>query len=89
VLAEIGALLKNEPALALVVQGHTDNVGTAAANLQLSQARADAVKSYLVSMFGVDAARLTTAGLGDTRPVASNDTEDGRAQNRRVELLKR
>lgn len=89
VLAEIGALLKNEPALALVVQGHTDNVGTAAANLQLSQARADAVKSYVVSTFGVDPARLTTAGLGDTRPVASNDTEEGRAQNRRVELLKR
>ena len=89
VLAEIGALLKNEPALALAIEGHTDNVGGAAANLRLSDARAAAVKAYLVSTFGVDAARLVTAGRGDTQPVASNDTEEGRAQNRRVELRKR
>lgn len=86
VLDEVGALLKNDTALALEIQGHTDNVGSPTANLTLSQQRADAVKAYLVSTYGIDAARLTTAGFGDTRPVADNATEDGRAKNRRVEL---
>lgn len=88
-LAEVGALLKNEPALALEIQGHTDNVGAREANLRLSSARAAAVKTHLVTTFGVAPDRLTTAGLGDTRPVADNTTEAGRAQNRRVELLKK
>jgi len=86
VLDEIGALLKNDAALALEIQGHTDNVGSPTANLTLSQQRAGAVKAYLVSAHFIDAARLTTAGFGDTRPVADNATEDGRAKNRRVEL---
>jgi outer membrane protein OmpA-like peptidoglycan-associated protein len=89
VLAEIGTLLRNEPALALMIEGHTDNVGNAAANLQLSEQRARAVKAHLVSTFAIDPSRLTTAGRGDTRPVAPNTTEEGRAQNRRVELVKR
>jgi outer membrane protein OmpA-like peptidoglycan-associated protein len=86
VLDEIGALLKNDAALALEIQGHTDNAGSPTANLTLSQQRAGAVKAYLVSAHFIDAARLTTAGFGDTRPVADNATEDGRAKNRRVEL---
>ena len=88
-LAEVGALLKADPALALEVIGHTDNTGTAAGNLTLSRQRADAVKNWLVKTHGIDAARLTTAGRGDTVPVADNTTDAGRAQNRRVELVKR
>lgn len=86
VLDEVGALLKNDEALALEIQGHTDNAGSPTGNLTLSQQRADAVKAYLLSTFGIDAARLTTAGFGDTRPVADNATDEGRAKNRRVEL---
>jgi OOP family OmpA-OmpF porin len=88
-LAPVGELLKSEPALALEIQGHTDNVGQAATNLKLSQDRAAAVKAYLVQTFGIPAARLSTTGLGDTRPVAPNTAETGRAQNRRVELVKK
>ena len=86
VLDQIGALLTNDAALRLEIQGHTDNVGAPTANLALSQQRAEAVKKYLVDTHGIAAARLTTAGFGDTRPVADNKTEEGRAKNRRVEL---
>ena len=75
--------------LKLEIQGHTDNVGQPAANLKLSQDRAAAVKTYLVQTFGIAAARLTTSGLGETKPVAPNTEETGRAQNRRVELIKK
>jgi outer membrane protein OmpA-like peptidoglycan-associated protein len=63
-------------------------VGTAAQNLDLSKRRAEAVKAVLVSQFKVDPARLTTAGLGQTKPIDTNDTPQGRAQNRRVEFVK-
>jgi outer membrane protein OmpA-like peptidoglycan-associated protein len=86
-LGEVIALLEGDPALALAIHGHTDNVGAAAANLRLSQDRAAAVKAYLVRG-GIDAGRLATGGFGDTKPVADNRREDGRAQNRRVELVK-
>jgi len=88
-LAPIGELLKVDSALKLEIQGHTDNVGAAAANLKLSQDRAAAVKTYLVQTFSIAADRLSTAGFGDTKPVADNKTEDGRTQNRRVELVKK
>ena len=88
-LAIIADVLKGDEALKIEIQGHTDNVGAPAANLKLSQDRAAAVKAYLVSTGGIAAARLTTAGLGDTKPVADNTTDDGRAQNRRVELVKK
>ncbi|MCU1381647.1 MAG: hypothetical protein JWL71_344 [Acidobacteria bacterium] len=88
-LAPVGELLKSDAALTLEIQGHTDNAGAAAANLKLSQDRAAAVKTYLVRTFGIAAARLTTNGFGDTRPIASNTAETGRARNRRVELVKR
>jgi OOP family OmpA-OmpF porin len=74
--------------LKLVIEGHTDSAGNAAHNLDLSKRRAEAVKTVLVSQFNVDASRLTTSGLGATKPLDSNDTPQGRAQNRRVELVK-
>lgn len=88
-LAPVGELLKSDPSLTLEIQGHTDNVGVAAANLQLSQERALAVKAHLVKTFGISAARLTTAGFGDTKPVGENTSGAGRAKNRRVELVKK
>lgn len=88
VLSQVAEVLKNQAALKLSIEGHTDNVGTPAYNLELSRKRAASVKDYLVKNFQVDAARLSTQGFGDTKPVAKNDTEAGRAQNRRVELVK-
>ncbi len=80
--------LETNPNLRLRIEGHTDSVGNAAHNLDLSKRRAAAVKDVLVTQFNVDAARLTTAGLGATKPIDSNDTPQGRAQNRRVEFVK-
>ncbi len=90
-VAPLGAvveLLRNDAALKLEIQGHTDNVGAKDANLKLSKDRAEMVKTYLMKA-GIDAARLTTAGLGDSQPVADNATDAGRAQNRRVVLVKK
>jgi outer membrane protein OmpA-like peptidoglycan-associated protein len=88
-LAPIGEMLKTNVSMRLEIQGHTDNVGTPASNQKLSEARAAAVRSYLVSTFSIAADRLSAAGFGDTKPVADNKTEEGRAQNRRVELVKK
>lgn len=87
-LAQIAATLKEHPELAVEIQGHTDTVGKPDANLKLSQARAEAVKTALTGEYGVSAGQLTAKGYGDTRPAADNATPEGRATNRRVELLK-
>ena len=87
-IAEIAKLLQADPKLKLHVVGHTDSVGSLADNLKLSQNRAAAVVQSLVAKHGVAAARLTGNGVGPLAPVASNDTEDGKAKNRRVELVK-
>jgi outer membrane protein OmpA-like peptidoglycan-associated protein len=71
-----------------LIEGHTDSTGDAAHNMDLSRRRAEAVRSVLVSQFGIDGARLTTTGLGSTKPVASNNTPQGRAENRRVEFVR-
>ena len=86
-LDDAAAVLKAAPALSIVVGGHTDNVGTADANQQLSEARAKAVLDALVQR-GIPGSRLTAQGFGQTQPIADNRTEDGRARNRRVELVK-
>jgi OOP family OmpA-OmpF porin len=87
-LEEIAKLLKLEPALKLKVVGHTDMTGALEANMKLSRARAEAVVQALVSQHGVAAARLEGHGVGPLAPVATNDTEAGKAKNRRVELVK-
>jgi outer membrane protein OmpA-like peptidoglycan-associated protein len=80
-------VLKDNPDVRFEIDGHTDNSGAAEHNLQLSQQRADAVRAQLISM-GVDASRLTTKGFGDTKPIADNNTPEGKANNRRVEFVK-
>lgn len=86
-LDEVVKLLGANPTWKMQVEGHTDNVGGSAANQKLSQARAEAVKAWLVAK-GVPAARLTAKGFGDSQPISDNKTEDGRAKNRRVTLRK-
>lgn len=86
-IGEIAKLLGNEPDLKLYVVGHTDNTGTFDSNLSLSQARAKAVIDALVGKHKIPASRLIPFGAGPTSPLASNDTEVGRAENRRVELV--
>ncbi len=87
-LKQIAATLKEHPELKVEIQGHTDNVGKADANLKLSQARAEAVKASLTSEYGASADQLTAKGYGDTKPSADNKSPEGRANNRRVELVK-
>jgi outer membrane protein OmpA-like peptidoglycan-associated protein len=86
-LKEIAKLLQQHAGLKLLVVGHTDSVGALAANMDLSKRRADAVVQALTAKYGVAAARLSGQGAGPLAPVASNKTEDGRAKNRRVELV--
>ena len=87
-VAEIVKALKAAPQLKVSVEGHTDNVGQPAANKALSERRAAAVMAAIVAG-GIDAKRLSSAGFGQEKPVADNRSEEGRAKNRRVELVKR
>lgn len=87
-LQQIAAVLQRHADWTLTIEGHTDSIGGAASNLDLSNRRAAAVKTELASRFGVPAARLATKGYGLTRPVETNATIEGRARNRRVELTR-
>ena len=86
-LQEIATLLKQTPTRKLLVVGHTDNVGTFAFNMDLSQRRAAAVVAALTTRFGIAKERLTPVGVSFASPVAPNTDDNGRAQNRRVELV--
>jgi outer membrane protein OmpA-like peptidoglycan-associated protein len=85
-LVEVVDLLQSEPDKKIRIEGHTDAVGDAATNLEISRKRANAVYEALVSL-GVEASRVTTQGMGEDFPIASNETEEGRAQNRRVDVI--
>jgi len=87
-LAEIAAVLARNPEWRLTVNGHTDSIASDAYNLELSARRAAAVQNALVARHGIDSERLVTAGFGETQPRDTNDTLEGRARNRRVELVK-
>ena len=87
-IGEIAKMLNADPGLKVHVVGHTDNVGAAEVNLKLSQDRAQAVLQALVQQHGIAPARLRAYGCGMFAPVASNDSEEGRAKNRRVEIVK-
>lgn len=86
VLDDIAAILIADPNLSVTIEGHTDSVGNPETNLQLSLARAIAVAEYLVAV-GVDEASLTPVGSGDTDPIGDNETQEGRAANRRIEFI--
>jgi OmpA-OmpF porin, OOP family len=87
-ISEIVMMLETQPSLRLGVEGHTDNVGSAAANKTLSENRAKSVMQALIAQ-GIAADRLDAGGFGQERPLADNRTDEGRAKNRRVELVKR
>ncbi|MHB8880158.1 MAG: OmpA family protein [Thermodesulfovibrionales bacterium] len=87
-ISEIAKLLKNNGALKIYVVGHTDNVGSFDSNVKLSKDRADAVAKALTGKHGIAATRLKAHGVASLAPVTSNDTEDGKAKNRRVDLVK-
>ena len=85
-LDEVADIVKANPSIkTMTIEGHTDSQGDAALNKQLSQDRADAVKAYLEGK-GIEAGRMTAVGFGAEKPIASNDTDQGRATNRRVEF---
>ncbi len=84
-LEKLVQLLRTNTTLRIELGGHTDNVGADAANLTLSDQRAQAVRDFVIAQ-GIDASRITAKGYGETKPVATNDTEEGRAQNRRTEV---
>ena len=85
-LVEVVDLLQSEPDKLIRIEGHTDSTGDSETNLEISALRASAVLDALVSL-GVDAARFTSAGMGEDFPIASNETEEGRRQNRRVDVI--
>jgi OmpA-OmpF porin, OOP family len=87
VLDEIAKLLNSNSALKLLVVGHTDNVGGVASNMTLSKQRAEAVVNALTTKYKIASARLQAGGAGPLSSVATNRTDDGRAKNRRVELV--
>ncbi len=87
-LKNIGRLFEDDPALKLSIEGHTDSDGSDDHNLTLSQNRANAVRSYLTAKFGVAAAQLEAKGWGESKPLDTNDSAEGKANNRRVELVK-
>lgn len=84
-VTKLAAALAKQPAVAVAIAGHTDNLGSASRNAQLSQARADTVKNTLIAQ-GIAATRLTAKGYGSTKPIADNATAAGRQKNRRIDL---
>lgn len=87
IIDQIAEMLKSNPSLKTSIEGHTDNVGTAASNQTLSENRAKAVMTALVSK-GIDKTRFSAKGWGQTKPISDNSTDDGKAKNRRVEIVK-
>lgn len=87
-LQQIGQLLQEHPQLSLLIEGHTDNTGDFDNNMELSKQRAEAVRSHLIDQYGISKERLRSMGQGQTQPISTNDTEEGRAKNRRVEIVK-
>ena len=85
-LVEVVDLLQSEPAKKIRIEGHTDAVGDSATNMQLSQRRADAVLQSLVAL-GVDGGRITAIGMGEDFPIATNENDEGRSKNRRVDVI--
>ena len=86
-LADFATFMKQYPGVSVEIDGHTDSKGTDEYNQKLSQRRANSVREYLVKKLGMDGSKLTAVGFGESKPVASNDTDAGRAENRRIEAV--
>ena len=86
-LRQMAELMKTYPDTTAVIEGHTDNRGSATRNLEISQRRAQSIKKYFANTFGIAPERITAEGFGDTRPIASNATSEGRRKNRRVSVI--
>ena len=86
-IKKVADFMKTYPNTKAVIEGHTDNINTAAYNQKLSEARANSVRQYLISNFGIKASRLAAVGYGLTKPIASNNTEEGKQKNRRVQAV--
>ncbi len=86
-IKEVADYMKAHPNAKVAIQGHTDNVGDAGSNLKLSLAPANSVRAYLVNKFGIEPNRVKAVGYGQSRPIATNTTEEGRHKNRRVEAV--
>ncbi len=87
VLAKVSNAINLFPGASLMVEGHTDSEGSDTTNLLLSQDRADAVRQYLISNLGISAEKVSSVGYGEAKPIASNETESGRARNRRIDVV--
>jgi outer membrane protein OmpA-like peptidoglycan-associated protein len=85
-LALLAEQLRNQKTSLITIEGHTDSRGTPSTNMELSQARADSVRNFIISQ-GIPSDRIRAVGMGETRPLASNDKAEGRAENRRVEII--
>ncbi len=86
-IKKVADFMKEFPDSTCEIGGHTDNIASAAYNQKLSEQRANSVRQYLIDKFGIDGSRLTATGYGLTKPIASNDTAEGRQKNRRVEAV--
>lgn len=86
-IARAAQALISTPTATAVIEGHTDSDGSDSYNLKLSQSRADAVMNYMIEKFGIDASRLRAVGYGESRPIADNSTAEGKARNRRVDVV--
>ena len=89
-IKKVADFMKTHPETNAVIEGHTDNVdrhNDPSRNIKLSQARADSVRKYLIEKFGIDASRVSAVGYGPAKPIASNDTEEGRKKNRRIQAV--
>ena len=84
VIDTIGSFLKSYPGAKVTIEGHTSGMGNKVANMKLSQARAETIKSHIIFKYGIDGSRIMAKGYGQTKPVASNKTTNGRMQNRRI-----
>ena len=86
-IKRVADFMKEFPDTTCEIGGHTDNVASAAYNQKLSEKRANSVRQYIIDKFGIDGSRITAAGYELTKPIVSNDTEEGRQENRRVEAV--
>ena len=86
-IKKMADFMKEHPNTKIVIKGHTDSIGKKSYNMRLSRARAKSLRQYLINKFGINGSRITTIGYGPNKPIASNDTEEGRQQNRRAEAV--